>query len=929
MVSGDGTDLGVGGDPHHAVTTAAVAARLGAHATRGLSTQEAAARLLEHGPNELDRGKGVSRARVLRGQLTSPLIVLLIGAGALSGALGKGTEAVVIFGVVVLNAWIGFRQEYRAERAMASLQAMASPMVSVVRDGTPQEVASRTLVAGDLVHLGAGSRVPADGRFVQAHAMRVVESALTGESVPVDKHPDSVAPDAPLAERTSMAYAGTSVAAGRGTMLVTATGMRAELGRIAGLLRGAVPGKTPLQRRLDVLVRRLALAAGAIIAVVLALGLGRGEPIDTLALTAVSLAVAAIPESLPAVVTITLALGAQRMLRRNVLIRRLYAVETLGSVTTICSDKTGTLTQNQMTVVVLDTAGDRREITADPARGPAAETGGERALRGRPTLGLLLAGGALCNDTATAADGSLRGDPTETALVTVARRYGLDKDQLEMVLPRVDELPFDSKRKRMTTIHALRGDIGGDIGADAGAVSELLRELVEIGHPAASGGRVGFTKGALDGLLACCDTIELGGQVLTLDEDWRARALAMGDRLAGQGLRVLAVAMRVWPDPGAAGASLESGLTLLGLQGMIDPARPEVRDAIASCRSAGVRAVMITGDHPRTALAVARELGLAGDGERAVTGTQLAALDDAAFTDTVLTTSVYARVSPEDKLRIVEALQRHHHVVAMTGDGVNDAPALKQADIGVAMGITGTDVTKDAGDMVLQDDNFASIVGAVREGRVVFDNIGKFIRNILSGNVAEVAVMVLAPLAGMPIPLLPLQILWLNLVTDGLPAMALAVEAPEPGVMARPPTPLGESLLGADRGRRILWRGAALTALTLLPAYLLWDAGDNAWQSVLFTSIAFAELAGGFAMRSERVSLRRLGVFTNRALLSAVALTVALQVLLVAVPLARGVLGLTPLSAAHWLLVITIALAYVGVIELDKALTRRRADKQR
>jgi len=601
------------------------------------------------------------------------------------------------------------------------------------------------------------------------------------------------------------------------------------------------------------------------------------------------------------------------MLRRNALIRRLYAVETLGSVTTICSDKTGTLTQNKMTVVMLDMAGDRRDLTSELV----SDEVGVQALSNHPTLRLLLAGGALSNDTASA-EGSLLGDPTETALVAIARRYGLDKQQLEAAAPRVGELPFDSERKRMTTLHALPADLGG--------VPEVLLGIFQIEHLAPPGGHVAFTKGALEGVLACCDTVDVGGTLVPLDEERRAAARAAGDGLAGEGLRVLGVAMRVWPDPAvvAEDASLETGLTLLGLVGMIDPARPEVRDAVATCRDAGIRAVMITGDHPLTAMAIARDLGIAGDQDRAVTGVQLAALDDQQLIETARSTSVYARVSPEDKLRIVQALQRDGHVVAMTGDGVNDAPALKQADIGVAMGITGTDVTKDAGDMVLQDDNFATIVGAVREGRVVFDNIRKFIRNILSGNVAEVAVMVLAPLAGMPIPLLPLQILWLNLVTDGLPAMALAVEPPEPGVMRRPPTPLGESLLGDDRGRRIILRGAALTVLTLVPAYLLWDAGEEAWQTVLFTSIAFAELAGGFAMRSERLSLRALGVFTNRPLVGAVALTVALQVLLVVVPLARDVLGLEPLAVSDWLLIIGIALAYLVVLELDKALHRRR-----
>jgi Ca2+-transporting ATPase len=899
----------------HASPTAAVAARLETDPARGLADAEAAARLTRDGPNELARAATVSRTRILRAQLTSPMILLLFGAGVLSAVLGDSTEAVVILGVIVPNTWIGFRQEYRAQKAMASLQALATPTVRVVREGTTCDVPSRDLVAGDLVRLDAGSRVPADGRVIEAHALRVEESALTGESVPVDKQPAVVARQAPLAERTSMAYAGTSVTAGRGAMLVTAVGMGAELGRIAGLLQGADPGKTPLQQRLDVLVRRLALAVAVIVVVVFALGLLRGEAIDTLLLTSVSLAVAAVPESLPAVVTITLALGAQRMLRRHALIRRLYAVETLGSVTTICSDKTGTLTQNRMTVIMLDMAGGRRDLSADSPDDVGAE-----ALEGEPTLRLLLAGGALSNDTEYAEDGTLLGDPTETALVTVASRYGLDKRALDGLAPRVGELPFDSARKRMTTVHSLPADVA--------AVPRQLRELFDHERLSVPGGRVAFTKGALDGVLACCDSVDVGGVVLPLDEPRRSAALAAGEKLAGEGLRVLGVAMRVWPGGAvlAEDPSLESGLVLLGLQGMIDPARPEVRAAVATCRDAGIRAVMITGDHPLTAMAVARDLGLAGDEDRAVTGAELADLGEDELLAVVRSAPVYARVSPEDKLRIVETLQRDGQVVAMTGDGVNDAPALKQADIGVAMGITGTDVTKDAGDMVLQDDDFATIVRAVSEGRVVFDNIRKFIRNILSGNLAEVSVMVLAPLAGMPIPLLPLQILWLNLVTDGLPAMALAVEPPEPGVMRRPPTALGESLLGSDRGRRIAVRGAVLTMLTFVPAYLLWRAGDEAWQTVLFTSMAFAELAGGFAMRSERLSLRALGVLTNRALVGAVALTVALQVLLVVVPVTRDVLGLQPLAAAHWLLVVGVALAYFLLVEFDKTLQRRRAN---
>jgi Ca2+-transporting ATPase len=894
----------------HTEDAAEVALELGSDPAWGLDAEEARARLARSGPNELESGDGVRPWRILLGQLTSPMLLLLAGAGVLSAALGDVAEALVIFVVVVLNAWIGFRQEYRAERAMASLRAMATPTVGVLRDGAPQELPAREVVPGDVVLLEAGAQVAADGRVAEAYSLRVDESALTGESVPVDKQVRPVAASAPLAERASMAYSGTSVTAGRGRLVVTATGPGTELGHVAGLLERADAGRTPLQLRLETLVKRLALIAGVIVLFVFGLGLLWGEALDTLLLTAVSLAIAAIPESLPAVVTITLALGAQRMLARNALIRRLFAVETLGSVTTICSDKTGTLTQNRMTIVVLDMAGDRRVLAAELPRADE--------LRGQPTLRLLLAGGALCNDTVVGDDGSLLGDPTETALVAVAQRYGLDKQDLEAALPREVELPFDSDRKRMTTVHTLP--------ARAEDVPEPLRAAFgDVDMQGWLADRLAFTKGAVGEVLKRCDSVSVDGKVVALEDDLRRSALEAADRLAAEGVRVLGVAMRHWPSVDAVprDEALERGLTFVGLEGMIDPARPEVRDAVATCREAGVRAIMITGDHPLTAAAIGHDLGLVGEGALAVTGAELNELDEAQLDATVREASIYARVSPKHKIRIINALQRQGQVVAMTGDGVNDAPALKQADIGVAMGITGTDVTKDAADMVLLDDNFATIVGAVGEGRVVFDNIRKFIRNILSGNVAEVSVMILAPLTGMPIPLLPLQILWLNLATDGLPAMALAVEPREPGVMQRQPTPLGESLLGADRGRRIVRRGAGLTVLTLLPAYLLWDAGDDAWQTVLFTSIAFAELAGGFAMRSERVSLRHLGVFTNRALVGAVALTAALQVLLVSFPFLRNLLGLQPLTAAQWLLVIAIALTYLVVVELDKALHRR------
>jgi Ca2+-transporting ATPase len=556
-------------------------------------------------------------------------------------------------------------------------------------------------------------------------------------------------------------------------------------------------------------------------------------------------------------------------------------------------------------------AGDRRDVH-EPTRPPAPAE-----LLAQPTFRLLLAGGALCNDTAVTDEGALIGDPTETALVAVAAGHGLGKRDLEAALPRVFELPFDSDRKRMTTVHRMPARLE-DVPAS-------LRDATTIADQIGDPGVLAFTKGAVDGLLPRCSTFSVDGHSDAFDDEHRRRARDAAEGLAAEGVRVLGVAMRRWPDLDAVPRDdgLEDQLTFTGLVGMIDPARPEVRDAIATCHEAGVRVVMITGDHPLTAAAIGRDLGLVDEGGEAMTGAELGQLDAAELDDTVGRGSIYARVSPEDKIGLVKALQRRGEVVAMTGDGVNDAPALEQAHIGVAMGITGTDVTKDAADMVLQDDNFATIVAAVREGRVVFDNIRKFIRNIMSGNLAEVAIMVLGPILGMPIPLLPLQILWLNLITDGLPAMAMAVEPAEPGVMRRPPTPLGESLLGADRGRRILTRGAVLTALVLVPAYLLWDHGDDAWQTVLFSAVAFAELAGGFAMRSERVSLRRLGVLGNRAMLGAVGLTVALQVVLVTVPFPRDLFDLEALAAGHWLGIVGIALAYAAAVETEKWASHR------
>jgi P-type Ca2+ transporter type 2C len=741
------------------------------------------------------------------------------------------------------------------------------------------------------VVLEAGGVVPADGRLLETANLRVQEAALTGESEPVEKDPTALtAADLALGDRHNMVYRGTAVAYGRGLSVVTATGMDTELGRIAAMLHAVDREPTPLQRRLDQLGRGLALAALALVGVVFSLGLMRGEPLQVLLLTAISLAVAAVPEGLPAVVTVALALGAQRMLRRRALVRRLSAVEGLGSVTVVCSDKTGTLTENRMRVAAVEVAGRRVELTAGP---PGSV---DRALGDEPALALLLAGGALASDAVAEPDPAepegvrVVGDPTEAALVLAAARCGLDKAELEPALPRLAEAPFDAERKRMTTVHARAEAPGAPAAAS----------WWPAGAPC-----VVFSKGAVDGLLDVCGGVWADGSVRPLDATWRERIAAANDRLAGEGMRVLGLAFRPLPSaPDAAipPAELERDLVFVGLFGMIDPPRPEACEAVRVARRAGIRPVMITGDHPLTARAIAGTLGIADDG-RALTGPELDRLSPDELAEQVGRVSVYARVSPEHKLAIVRALQRRRELVAMTGDGVNDAPALKQADIGVAMGITGTDVSKEAADIVLLDDNFATIIAAIEQGRVIFDNIRKFIKFMLTTNSAELAVMLLAPLLGMPLPLLPLQILWVNLVTDGPPALALGFEPAERGTMRRPPRQPDESIFGGGLGRHVLWVGLLMAAVSLGPAFWSWRAGLDTWQTLAFTTLVFAQMAHVLAIRSGQDSLFRMGLLSNRPLLGAVLLTIAAQLAVVYLPALQEIFGTLPLSAgelARW-----------------------------
>ncbi len=900
--------------PPHTLDVAEVAARLEVDPAAGLTPTEALARLDRVGPNELVERGGKGPWRILWEQFAATMMVILLVAAAVSVVLADYHDAIAILAIVVLNAALGFSQEYRAEKAIAALKRMSVPVVRVRRAGRVLEISAREIVPGDVVLLEAGNVVPADGRVIESASLRTQEAALTGESEPVDKVSEALGAGAEaLGDRRNLAFMGTSATYGRGMLLVTATGMQTELGKIATLIQSAGHEPTPLQKRLDRLGKVLASAAIAIVAVVFVLGLARGERARDMILTAVSLAVAAVPEGLPAVVTVALALGAQRMLKRRALIRKLPAVETLGSVAVICTDKTGTLTENRMTVTALEVAGQRVDLP--PVEGGS---GGRLAPSEHAALPMLLVGAALCNDAVPEVSGDAGtavGDPTETALIAVAGRYGLDKPRLEALLPRVAELPFESTRKRMTTVHAtapLRDRAAGD-AVLAGVASAL-----------GSAPFVAFTKGAVDGLVDVAAEVWGEDGVAAMDGRERTRVLAANAALASWGMRVLGVAFRPLAsacvdDPDH---PLERGLVFAGLVAMVDPPRSEAKAAVATCIAAGIHPVMITGDHPLTALEIARQLGLAGD--RVVTGAELERATDAELGEWVENVSVFARVSPEHKLRIVEAFQRRGHNVAMTGDGVNDAPALKKADIGVAMGITGTDVSKEAADMVLLDDNFATIVAAVEEGRVIYDNVRRFIRYLVSTNSAEILVMLVAPFLGMPLPLLPLQILWINLVTDGPPALALGLEPAERHTMRRPPYDSRESLFARGLGFHAVWVGLLMTATCLGVGFLRWSGGDEQWQTMLFTTLAFSQMAHVLAIRSERDSLFRQGLFSNPWVLCAVLMTVAAQLIVVFVPGLQSVFHTVALGPVDLAWCVGLAsLTFIGV-EIEKGLTRHR-----
>ncbi len=861
----------------HCLDSAGAAAHLETDPDKGLSAGIAASRLAQAGPNVLQEAIRRHPLVMLASQFTDFMILVLIAAAVIAGIVGEPQDSIAIVVIVLLNGIIGFAQEYRAERAMAALKKMASPQARVIRDGQPSMIDAADLVPGDLVELEAGNIVPADLRLTELAALKVDESALTGESQPVEKQ---LAPlreaDLPIGDRLNLAYKGTTATYGRARGLVVATGMQTELGKIATLLSGE-SGKTPLQKRLARFGQQLALVVLAICAIIFVAGWLRGEDPLVMLLTAVSLAVAAIPEALPAVVTISLALGAARMVKQNALIRRLPAVETLGSVTFICSDKTGTLTQNRMRVDRVLAAGETRPVLADTETAPWRE------------LGMAM---ALCSDAEADADGKLTGDPTETALLEAAQAAGFGKHDWQENFPRLAELPFDSGRARMSTLHR-----------DGEGVLMLV-------------------KGAPEGMLPLCVEQLATAGTTAID---RAALQDEAEQLATQGLRVLAFALKRLPAiPDVLDAdTLETGLTFVGLAGLIDPPRPEAAESVAACKTAGIIPVMITGDHPATARAIAARLGIIENGERVLTGSDLARLSIEEFEREVESVRVYARINPEQKIRIVRALQDKGEFVAMTGDGVNDAPALKMADIGVAMGKGGTDVAREAAAMTLLDDNFATIVHAVREGRRIFDNIRKFVKYTMTSNSGEIWTIFLAPFLGLPIPLLPIHILWINLVTDGLPGLALAGERAERDVMRRPPRPPRESIFARGMWQHILWVGLLMGGVSLLTQAWAIHSGSAHWQSMVFTVLTLSQLGHVLAIRSERESLFSLGLFSNRMLIGALLLTFALQMAVLYVPWLNPIFRTAPLSLGELAACLALSSVVFVAVEIEKALARR------
>jgi Ca2+-transporting ATPase len=884
----------------YAISIEDAAHALESDAVQGIGADEAAARQVKYGRNELKAKEAHTPLQIFLEQFRDFIIWVLVAAALVSGFLREWVDALAIVVIVILNAILGFVQEYRAEKSLAALKKLSSPTTKVIRAGKAAIIPSADLVPGDLVELDAGDLVPADCRLVWVTPnFATLEASLTGESNPVLKTVEALdEPDVQLADRANMVYVGTSVASGRGRALVVHTGMGTELGKIAGMIQEIERVETPLQKKLEQFGKWIVYLAFVLVAIVFILEFIRGGRVIDIFLTAVSLAVAAIPEGLPAVVTIALALGVHRMVKRHALIRKLPSVETLGSATVICSDKTGTLTKNEMTVQAVYTAAGLFRVTGVGYAPKGDLFLGDRQVQPAEFPGLLkaLECGMLCNGSRLIeTDGvfKITGDPTEAALLTVAAKAGLSRETLEKEYPFVEEIPFDSERKKMTVI---RKD--------------------------GAGGLTAFIKGAPDILLGNCTRLAEGTTFRALTDADCQKILVANDALASQALRVLAVACRPFEQPPASYEAhvIEQDLVFLGLVAMIDPARPEVKEAIKRCTAAGIKTVMITGDHKNTAVAIARELGIFKEGSLALSGEELDTISDDELFAKVETIAVYARVSPEHKFRIVKAWRKRGEIVAMTGDGVNDAPAVREADIGVAMGIAGTDVTKEVSDMVITDDNFASIVAAVEEGRGIYDNIRKFIHYLLSCNTGEILVMFIASLVALPVPLLPIHILWINLVTDGLPALALGVDPVNGDVMDRPPRPVNEPVVTRQRGILMLLQGSFIAFCSLLAFVLVLyveKEGIARARTAAFIVLSCSQLFHAFNCRSIKRSLFDIGFFTNRNLVFAALISFLLMLLAIYTPLSV-VFKTVPLSAYDWLLAVALSSFPLWAMELVK-----------
>jgi Ca2+-transporting ATPase len=915
-------------DTWHTLDAGDIAHQLEIRPEIGLSADEAVERLQKFGPNELKEAPRPGFLQMVLDQFNNFIVIILILASIISAFLGDYVEAIAILAIVVLNAILGVVQEQRAEEALAALRRLAAPDAQVIRDGHRITIPARELVPGDVVILESGNYVPADMRLSETANLRIEEASLTGESEAVEKDANIVLrQDVPLGDRRNTAFSGTLVAYGRGRGITVSTGMNTQIGMIAAMLQSVREEETPLQRRLDQLGKTLGLAALAICGLVFIAGWIQNFELSEMFLVAVSLAVAAVPEGLPAVVTITLALGMREMINRHALIRKLASVETLGSTTVICSDKTGTLTQNQMTVTQLWVDEVTFNVSANSGSTKAIYNvaGDEVDLSDYPASTTALWVAALVNDAeleveaVPGSDMRMRavGDPTEAALVLAAAMAGAPQPELERAYPRIHEIPFDSSRKRMTTVHKIRQPRPEDASP---FYDESLREW-----------EVAATKGAPDVILDLCSHYQcMDDTRRSLTPEVRQSILEANDEMSQQALRVLAVAFRVeekefgYEDP----ERVERQLTFVGLIGMIDPARPEVKPAIENARGAGIRTIMITGDYSNTARAIAEEIGLMEPGHQVLTGNDLEKMSDDELQVQVRTTDVYARVSPQHKVRIVDALKSNEQVVAMTGDGVNDAPALKRSDIGVAMGITGTDVAKETADMVLTDDNYASIVAAVEQGRVIYSNIRKFVYYLLSCNVAEIVVIFTAIMAGLPSPLTAIQLLWLNLVTDGAPALALGAEKGDPDIMLQKPRPPKEPIINRLMQTGILIQTIAIAGVTL-SAYLigrsLYPGEQTLSATMAFATLSFSELIRAFTSRSERYPVLRIGLLGNKWMFYAVVSSVVLLFLAIYVPFLQPIFNTVPLAWEHWRIILPLLFLPALVAEISKALMSRKS----